>query len=98
LPHAREEIWEDDGLGDETPTVRSPHKWRPMCWEDIEDEGHGVKDLCTKEVLEVKICTPNEAIEPCHGSGRRSQSRKMKTSGRLMHLRLEASGIRTCIG
>jgi hypothetical protein len=72
-------------------------KIRPPCQKDLRDEDLRVEKILEKN-LKMKACAPSEANEPCHRSAERSQSPKVKTSGRTRHSKIDASGLRTCIG
>jgi len=61
---------------------------RPSRREDI--GGEGIEDE--------GLCAPSKANEPCHRSAYRRQSLKVKTSARMRHSGVDASGLRTCIG
>ena len=47
--------------------------------------------------MKMKAYAPSEANEPCHRSVERSQSPKVKISGRTRQSEVDASGVRTCI-
>ena len=56
-----------------------------------------VEKILGEKALKMKACAPSKANEPCHRSAYRSQSPKVKTSGRTRHSEVDALGLRTCI-
>ena len=74
------------------------HSPRRLRDKDLRAEDLRVEKMLEEKALKKKAYVSSKAKEPCHRSGERSQSLKVKTPGRTRHSEVDASGLRTCIG